>query len=130
MGWNATSAKNITSQRTEERIKDWYVRNYYDLMIPDWEEITMETTHGSIMWRQFEEPDPWELLAAALVAGATEDYVLYAEEGDEEGMKQIEGWFARNAYTQAFFDYLQAECSHCHTVEDWRRLKRSIRIIR
>ena len=115
----------------EQRILDWGTRNYYDLCLPKWEVNLMDIAqHGSLMWRQIEEPDPWEALAAAVVADAAEDYILCLVDKDDELAGQIEQWFARNAYTWGFFETLKAMTDRCFSRDELCRLRKRIRLIR
>lgn len=115
----------------EQVVCDWATLNYYDLMIPATETDERKlASHGNLLWPQTTDPDPYELLVAALMADAARDWMDYLLDGDLEGIREIEDWFEKCPYGDAVLNELKWRTSKAGSYRELKRVRDSIRIIR
>lgn len=121
----------IGSPSYERLICDWAVRNQYDLMVPqDETDLTKLSSHASVLWKTIPEPDPYELLMAAILADAARDWVECMMDGELGVAQEIEQWFEENPYGEAVLNELKRLTRNCKTYREWKMVCNSIRLIR
>lgn len=122
----------IGSPSYERLICDWAVRNQYDLMVPqdETDEMTLASRGGSVLWKQIPDPDPYELLMAAILADAARDWVECMMDGELGVAKEIEKWFEANPFGEAVLNELKRLTRNCKTYREWKMVCNSIRMIR
>ena len=101
-----------------ELIEDWGTHNYYEWNPPILAEVEIKLpVSGHIMWRHSPEPDPWELLAAAVIRQAIDDYShawkLYKKHPHPLFLHEMqvleETFFNRNDFTEDIFEQLKTK---------------------
>ena len=122
-------SKDFGGKKSEDRLNNLFTMIHYERMIPYEDDLEKEAGYGERLWKQEQKVDPWEILAAALIGRAAEDYVDSKLDGDEEMMRGLEAWFARNEYSLGFLNTLKRMMGACRTTEELIRLKHSIRLI-
>ena len=122
-------SKDFGGKKSEDRLNNLFTALHYDRMIPYEDDLEKEAGYGRKLWKQEEEPDPWEILAAAVIGRAAQDYVNCAIDQDDWMMRKLEEWFARNEYSMQFFRVLKDKMGECRTRDEMFRLRDSIRLI-
>lgn len=121
--------KDFGGKESEDRLNNLFTALHYDRMVPYEDDLEKEAGYGRKLWKQEEKPDPWEILAAAVIGGAAVDYVNCAIDQDDWMMRKLEAWFARNEYSMRFFRVLKDKVDACRTKDEMFTLLDSIRLI-
>lgn len=107
---------NLESEAYLERLKDWGTYNFYECNPPILSDVSVKLpVSGHFMWQSIADPDPWELLAAAVIRQAVDDYIsawrLYKRCAHPMyffTMQQLEeGFFKQNGSTEYIFKKLK-----------------------
>jgi len=113
----------------EERLKNIMTTNHYDYMLPYEDDLKKEAAYGERIWKQAQQADPWELLAAAVIGRAAQDYVECCLQGDMRFTRELEAWFRKNPYSEEFFEELTRRVRKAKSKWELEWLHRSIRLI-
>ena len=132
LGNRKTTVLKIGSEAYADLLNDIATTKYYDRMLPCEDDPIKEAQAGGhLLWQSEREVDPWELLAAAVIASVAKDYVRAVFDGRMGWLqRECEAFFHEHEFAWPVYEELRRRLDWAGDDKYRRRLvERHVRLI-